>query len=68
MLTGNTDLFPEAPPKWIGADRIGVFTVESHAEIGERLEGLGIAVFQQKLANLPDTILEVLVARLLERP
>ena len=57
----------QAPPKWVRADRIGVFTVESRAELGRDLDELGIPVFQQKVASLPDTILEELISALLAR-
>ena len=67
LLRGEASIFPEAPPKWVRADRIGVFTVESRAELGRDLDELGIPVFQQKVASLPDTILEELISMLLAR-
>jgi hypothetical protein len=45
-----------------------VFTVESWREVGDHLKPLGIETFQQKLANLPDTILEEIIGKLLATP
>lgn len=65
LLRGDKALFPKDPPSWVREDRIGVFSVESRREVGEHLDSLGIEVFQQKVASLPDTILEELIGRLL---
>jgi hypothetical protein len=67
LLRGDREVFPQAPPSWIRPERIAVFTVESWREIGDHLEELGVQVFQQKVANLPDTILEDLITSLLEK-
>jgi hypothetical protein len=68
LVRGSPEICPDAPPAWIRPQRIGVFTVESWREVGDHLKPLGIEVFQQKLANLPDTILEELIGKLLATP
>lgn len=65
LLRGEDGILPEDPPGWVRADRIGVFTVETRLEIGSHLDALGIKVFQQKVADLPDTILQQLITALL---
>ena len=45
------------PPDWISSSVIGVFTVETDGEILARLQELGIKVYRQKSAGVPDTIL-----------
>jgi len=55
-----------APPEWVEARRIGVFSVERKLEILDTIEGLGIRLVQQKRADLPDTILRDLIAQLLD--
>ena len=57
----------EYRPEWITADRLGVFTVESYQEIEGDLRGLNIRVFQQKRADLPDTILLELIEKILRQ-
>ena len=64
----DPEILPDAPPRWIRPERIGVFTVESWREVGDHLKPLGIETFQQKLANLPDTILEEIIGKLLATP
>ena len=68
MLRGSPEICPDAPPRWVRPERIGVFTVESWREVGDHLKPLGIETFQQKLANLPDTILEEIIGKLLAAP
>jgi hypothetical protein len=68
LVRGDSEICPDAPPIWIRPQRIGVFTVESWREVGDHLKSLGIETFQQKLANLPDTILEEIIGKLLARP
>jgi hypothetical protein len=55
------------PPGWIQVSRIGVFTVESLFEISGNLADLGIDVFCQKTAGLPDTALRDMIDKLLLR-
>jgi hypothetical protein len=55
-----------APPGWLSASRIAVFSVDCRTEILDLLEELGIEVVQQKRADLPDTILRQLIDRLIE--
>lgn len=62
---GGAGELPE-PPKWVNPKRIAVFSVESRHEIAGSLDELGIDVFQQKRADLPDTILRDLIYRLVE--
>ena len=68
LLRGDLGIYPEPPPAWIDARRIGVFTVESHREVGGELDALGVGVFQQKVASLPDTILQEMIGKLLAVP
>lgn len=68
LVRASPEICPDAPPRWIRAERIGVFTVESWREVGDHLKPLGIETFQQKLANLPDTILEEIIGKLLAAP
>ena len=67
LLAGDLDVYPEPPPEWVSPARVGVFTVETRHEIRPYLDELGIVVSQEKNADLPDTILEELIARLLEQ-
>jgi CheY-like chemotaxis protein len=57
----------QPPPDWLEPGAIGVFTVESQREIGEDLNLLGIQVYQQKRADLPDTVLLQIIKRILDR-
>jgi len=54
-----------APPPWLDARRIAVFSVDCKSEVTSTLDDLGIQVIQQKRADLPDTILRELIDRLL---
>lgn len=67
LIGGDQDVYPEAPPDWIDPVRVGVFTVESRHELRPTLEPLGIDNYQQKVADLPDTILNDMINGLLER-
>jgi hypothetical protein len=62
----ESDIHPEKPPTWITPQRVGVFTVESPQEIQSHLKELGIQVYRQKTANLPDAILLELIDQLLQ--
>jgi len=55
------------PPAWLKPQLIGVFTVESRKEIGEELEQLGIQVYEQKRADLPDTVLLQIIEMVLDQ-
>jgi CheY-like chemotaxis protein len=57
----------QPPPSWLKPDVVGVFTVESRQDIGEELDELGIRVYQQKSADLPDTILLQIIERILSQ-
>lgn len=68
LLRGDLSIYPESPPTWVEPARIGVFTVESRREVGSALEELDVGIFQQKVASLPDTILEEMIEKLLAVP
>ena len=53
------------PPAGFSARQVGVFTVENYMDIQNELVSLGVTVFQQKSAGLPDTILEDLIKKVL---
>jgi hypothetical protein len=53
------------PPAGITALQIGVFTVENYLDIQNDLIGLGVNIFQQKSAGLPDTVLDDLIKKIL---
>ena len=65
LLAKDKSIYPHDPPNWITPNKIAVFTVESRQEILSDLDELGIGVFQQKTAGLPDTILLELIDRVL---
>lgn len=65
LLARDESINPEPPPEWVKPHKVGVFTVESKQEIQKHLDELGIAVFQQKSAGLPDTVLLDLIDELL---
>jgi len=67
LLGRDRAIHPAAPPVWIRPDRIGVFTVETRHEISPYLDELQIKVSQEKNADLPDTILDELIERLLSQ-
>ncbi len=52
---------------WIKPIMFGVFTVESWREIGEDLKELGIPVYEQKRADVPDTILLDIIEKILKQ-
>jgi hypothetical protein len=67
LLGKDRSIHPEAPPAWVKPAGVGVFTVESQPEIQKDLDALGITVFRQKAAGLPDTILLELIRELLNQ-
>jgi CheY-like chemotaxis protein len=59
-------IYPGAvPPAWIKPHHLGVFSVESPREVEKELKTLGISVYRQKSAGLPDTVLVELFDQLL---
>jgi CheY-like chemotaxis protein len=54
-------------PGWLASGKLGVFTVESRPEIEEDLGALGIPVYEQKRADLPDTVLLEIIERILRQ-
>jgi len=68
LLGRDTSIYPEPPPSWVRAERIGVFTVETRHEIAPYLEELDVRISQEKNADLPDTVLDELIERLLKQP
>ena len=67
LLGKDPSIHPESPPAWIKPHNVGIFTVESKQEIQKHLDELGISVFRQKSAGLPDTILLELIDELLSK-
>jgi hypothetical protein len=67
LLGADEGVYPAPPPDWITPDRIGVFTVESRHELLPVLEPLGIHNYQQKVADLPDTILNDMINGLISQ-
>jgi hypothetical protein len=67
LLTGDTAVYAASPPDWIQPERLGVFTVESRYELSEPLQRLGISAYQQKVADLSDTILNDMITAILVR-
>jgi CheY-like chemotaxis protein len=65
LLAKDDTIHPDAPPAWIDAHRVAVFTVESKQEIQNHLDELGIQIFQQKSAGLRDTTLLELIDQIL---
>ena len=65
LLGEDDSIYPSKPPAWIDASKFGVFTVESQHEVGPVLRELGVGVYQQKVADVPDTILDELISRVL---
>ena len=63
----DQSVHPADPPEWLIPERVGVFTVESRHELRPVLEPLGIDNYQQKVADLPDTILNDMINGLLSR-
>jgi hypothetical protein len=64
-ILGNSDGMGIQPPAGIKATQIGVFTVENYLDIQNDLNSLGVKVFKQKSAGLPDTILVELIEKVL---
>jgi hypothetical protein len=56
-----------APPKDVCRDCVAVFTVESHFQIREELELLGINTFKQKTTMLEDKALLRIIEKLIKR-
>lgn len=54
------------PPEWIRRETIAVFSVEEKYEIGERLQHLGIQIFEEKRPGLRDTALLDLINQILK--
>ncbi len=67
LLARDDSIHPSAPPEWIKPGNVAVFTVESKQEIQRHLDELGIRIFKQKSAGLPDTVLLDLIDELLTR-
>ena len=65
LLNEDQSIYPYRPPAWIDPSRIGVFTVESHHEVASELDNLGVGIYQQKVADVPDTILDDLINRVM---
>lgn len=53
-------------PGWLAPGKLGVFTVESRSEIEEDLKALGVRVYEQKRADLPDTVLLDIIKEILK--
>ena len=64
LLRGDDSIYPKLPPSWVRPHHVGVFTVETRTEVSPFLDELGIKVFQEKIADLPDTVLQDLIDRL----
>ena len=67
LLGGDTAVFPDDPPSWVSSDSIGVFTVESRLELADTLDKFNIGTYRQKVADLPDTVLNDMIVSLLDR-
>ena len=67
LLRADPTVYPSPPPTWVKPERIGVFSVESTQAIGATLKRMGIPVYQQKIAGLPDTVLIEMINRILEQ-
>ena len=61
LLKADKSICGEEPPAWIASYYIAVFTVETRQEIRNNLDDLGIAVFQEKTANISDDTLDKLI-------
>jgi hypothetical protein len=64
--SANAEVKLENRPAWITSDRLGILTVESFPGLATDLGRLGISVFQQKTADVPDTILLDLIEKVIE--
>lgn len=67
LLGKDQTIYPTTPPLWVRPDRVCVFTVETRHEIEEYLDELQIKLSQEKNADLPDTILDELITRVLSQ-
>ena len=67
LLAKDRSIYPAPPPDWVRPERICVFSVETHAEVDPFLSELSIGTFQEKNANLADTILDELLEKLLSQ-
>jgi hypothetical protein len=65
LLAQDTTIHPDPPPAWIKPQNVGIFTVESQAEIQKHLDELAITVFKQKFAGLRDTTMLELIDQVL---
>ena len=65
LLGRNTTLYSAPPPTHITPEKVSVFTVENRYEIQHDLEELGVELYFQKVADLPDTILLEIIERVL---
>jgi hypothetical protein len=64
-ILGNGDGLGTPPPAGFSPLQVGVFTVENYLDIQNDLENLGVKVFQQKSAGLPDTVLDNLIRQVI---
>lgn len=53
-------------PSWINADKIGIFTVESKKELDVHFQKLGITAYQQKKADVSESVLLDLIKQILK--
>jgi hypothetical protein len=53
-------------PSWIVPDKIGIFTVESKSELEAHLQKLGIHAYQQKKADVAETVLIDLIKHVIK--
>lgn len=67
LLRGDREIYPADPPDWVRPEQIGVFTVEPYPEIEKHLQYFEITVYQEKNADIPDTVLHDLIVKLLGR-
>jgi hypothetical protein len=66
-LCNGQSAFTYARPIWATPHRVGIFTVENDPILHERLNELGIQVYQQKTAGLKDTILIEIIEKILKQ-
>ena len=57
----------EDRPPWLTPETLAVFTVERQWDIQKELEELSIQIYEQKKADLPDTILLQIIERVIEQ-
>jgi len=62
--TSNAEYQLQQPVKWLTPKLIGVFTVERSLDLRAALEELGITVFRQKTADMPETVLLEMVQQI----